>query len=123
MALDLTNLATRQVNTRSSISSGVGWRRVTVRMTSVSRRSASCTRSPPLTRLKSIRWTASEAQSPHSRRRTFFLAATAREAADETRGATITSTNWRSTMVRAVASSSSPLKAMMPPKADSGSVP
>jgi len=34
----------------------------------------------------------------------------------------ITSTNWRSTMVRAVSASSSRLKAMMPPKADSGSV-
>jgi hypothetical protein len=34
----------------------------------------------------------------------------------------MTSTNWRAAMALAVASSSSPLTAMMPPKADSGSV-
>ena len=37
-------------------------------------------------------------------------------------GAMITSTNWRSTMCEAVVTSSSRLKAMMPPKADSVSV-
>jgi hypothetical protein len=37
-------------------------------------------------------------------------------------GAMITSTNWRATMAAAVSPSSSRLKAMMPPKAEVGSV-
>ncbi|MNZ80668.1 hypothetical protein D3C78_993110 [compost metagenome] len=59
---------------------------------------------------------------PHSSRRTLALAATTSRASADTLGAMITSTNWRSTMALAVSPSSSRLKAMMPPKADSLSV-
>jgi hypothetical protein len=67
-------------------------------------------------------WATLPVHGPHSSRRTFFFAATAAEASGLTSGAMMTSTNWRSTMAAAVAPSSRPLKAMMPPKADSGSV-
>jgi hypothetical protein len=53
--------------------------------------------------------------------RTFFCGQ-ALAAASLTAGATITSTNWRSTMAAAVCRRARRLKAMMPPKADSGSV-
>ncbi|MBK7519632.1 MAG: hypothetical protein IPI75_05730 [Gammaproteobacteria bacterium] len=50
------------------------------------------------------------------------MLATAATAAGLAVGAMITSTNWRSTISAAVSASSSRLKAMMPPKADSVSV-
>ena len=60
--------------------------------------------------------------SPHASRRTFSFFATSAAAAALTTGAMITSTNCRSTILAAVAVSSSRLNAMMPPKADSESV-
>jgi hypothetical protein len=72
--------------------------------------------------LKSRRLPGVAGHWPHSSTRTFFLAAAISTAAALTFGAMMTSTNWRSTMVFIVSASSSPLKAMMPPKADSGSV-
>ena len=50
------------------------------------------------------------------------MAATICAAASETLGAIITSTNWRETIASAVSASSSRLKAIIPPKAEVGSV-
>ncbi|MNC51904.1 hypothetical protein D3C75_1012210 [compost metagenome] len=124
MALDLTNLATFQANTRSWISCSVGARLVTIFRSSavIMPISRLCTSRPPLTRLKSQPAARSAGHSPHSSRRTFCLAATTSRAAWEIFGAMITSTNWRSTIALAVSPSSSRLKAMMPPNADSVSV-
>ncbi|MOA25856.1 hypothetical protein D3C78_1466070 [compost metagenome] len=124
MALDLTNLATFQAKIRSWISCSLGARWVTtLRSASVIMpMSRLCTSRPPLTRLKSQPAARSAGHSPHSSRRTLAFAATTSRAAAETFGAMITSTNWRSTMALAVSPSSSRLKAMMPPNADSVSV-
>ncbi|MNT12301.1 hypothetical protein D3C72_1472240 [compost metagenome] len=121
MALDLTNLATRQANIRSSISFGVGWRRVTTRSSDGCTFLASglCTSRPPPTRLKSywlMPW-----PNGISSRRTFCLAANTARAPALNDGAISTSTNCFATAC-AAASSSSTLKAMMPPKAEVESV-
>jgi TRAP-type C4-dicarboxylate transport system permease large subunit len=50
------------------------------------------------------------------------LAASNAAASAATAGAAMTSTNWLAMMARAVAASSGRLHAMMPPKADVGSV-
>ena len=62
------------------------------------------------------------ARSPVSSKRMLSLAANSPRASLVTPGARITSTNWRSKMARAVEASNSRLNAMIPPKADVGSV-
>src|SRR5690606_18727729 len=121
MAFDFTNLATRQAKSRSASCACVGSISVTTRSSSAARlrESSVCTSSPPPTRLKS------NALPPGARgissRRTFCLAANTARAPSANPGAMSTSTNWRATSA-AVSASSGRLNAMMPPKAEVGSV-
>ncbi len=121
MVLLLTNLATRQANTRSSICCAVGCRRVTTFISAgwTAARSGVCTSRPPPTRLKSkslLDWPAGSTSS-----RTFCLAANTARAASSNAGAITTSTNCCATAC-AQPPSTGRLKAMMPPKAEVGSV-
>ena len=124
MALDLTYLQTIQANIRSSSSLLDGARRDTI-LTSMSSGvpgSRSCTSSPPAVLLRSQPPERSAGADAASSARTFFFAARASRAAGRMRGATTTSTICRSMMDRAGSASSGRLKAMIPPKADVGSV-
>src|SRR5690606_18303711 len=117
IALDLTNLATRQANSMSASWASVGEISVTTRSSSGARLRASsvCTSRPPPTRLKSK--ALPPGASGISSRRTFCLAAKTARAPSAKPGAISTSTNWWATAAAASASSGR-LKAMMPPKAD-----
>src|SRR5688572_22697226 len=124
IAFDFTYLHTRQANHRSAYCVGVGFFSVTTLNVSgcASAVSRLCTSSPPTT----LRYSSSVGQSfdsgPVISTRTFCLAASTAPAATDTDGAAMTSTNCRSVIAFAVSSSSSRLNAMMPPKADVGSV-
>src|SRR5471032_1485693 len=121
MAFDLTYLATRQANIRSCNCCWVGCSLVTTLRSPISTffASADCTSRPPPTRLKSIALT--PWPSGISSRRTFCLADRICLASAENDGAISTSTNSLASSV-AAAAPTSVLKAMMPPKADVGSV-
>ncbi len=124
MALLLTNLATFHANIRSTICAAVGCTLVTIFSSDCAtlRASEDCSSTPPPTRFRSyafIAWPPSG--SATSSTRTFCLAAKMVRASGVTDGAITTSTNWRAT-ASAAAPSSVRLKAMMPPKAEVGSV-
>ena len=123
MAFDFTYLQTCQANSRSSSSVAEGARFVTTLSPSRATMPVSrpCSSRPPF-RLRISTRVLPGASPPVTSRRTFSFRAQASRASGSTEGATITSTNCRSTMVRAVSPSSGRLKAMMPPKAEVGSV-
>ena len=135
MALDLTYLATFQANSRSCNWAAVGCTWVTTRISaSVSSwLSAVCIKRPEPMRLTSTALRPrSQALVPRAAppkakgkaicsTRTLGLRAKVCSASGLKDGAISTSTNWALTCW-AVAPSSSQLKAMMPPKADVGSV-
>ena len=125
MALLLTKRATVQANSRSAVCAGVGCRVVTTlrSLAPTSWLSAVWIRSPEPTRLRSC------ALRPRARRpagaicstRMLAFAAKTASASALYDGAISTSTNCLATC-SAQARSTSPLKAMMPPKAEVGSV-
>ena len=124
MALDFTNLATRQANSRSSTCAAVGAFRVTTRNSPAATILASgvCTRNPPPTRLKSqAAFFARGAGNAISSTRTLTFRLIAASASSVNPGAISTSRNCAAT-VSTVAASIGRLKAMMPPNADTGSV-
>ena len=121
IAFDFTNLATRQAKSRSESCDSEGARRVTTFSSARSRlrSSGDCTNRPAPTRLRSMRF---ELRARGiSRTRTFCLAANTWRAASSKAGAITTSTNCPATSA-AVGPSIGWLKAMMPPKAEVGSV-
>ena len=121
IALDFTNFATRHANIMSCISLGVGSRLLTTRISFSSTFFASgdCTSKPPPTRLKSKVLNA--VPRGISKRRTFCLAAKMDFASSLKLGAINTSTNCLEIASAAVPSQGT-LKAMIPPKAELGSV-
>ena len=132
IALDFTYLATRQANIRSSSCCGVGARLVATLSSSrrSSRLSEVCISMPEPTRFTSIALRpraqsvapfGSTPASEISSTRTFGLARNTSSASGEYAGAIRTSTNCLATCA-AAAPSSVWLNAMMPPKADVGSV-
>ena len=132
MAFDFTYMATRQAKVRSVISCAVGARFVTTlrRPSSDSGSSAVWISRPEPTRFTSCRLRpraqavaafGSTPSSGISSTRTLALAASSFSASAVKAGAISTSTNWPLT-ASAVAASTGVLKAMMPPKAEVGSV-
>ena len=123
IAFDLTYFTTVHANNMSWICPGVGAFSVTTLRSSAVMRPMSvfCTNSPPETFLKSKPLTDSP-RSPVLSTRTFFFSASTAAASSSMIGATMTSTNWRSIIALAAAASSGRLKAIIPPKADVGSV-
>ena len=121
IALDLTNFATRHANIMSCISLGVGRRLLTTRISFSSTFFASgdWTSKPPPTRLKSKVLNA--VPKGISKRRTFCLVEKIAFASSLKPGAINTSTNCLET-ASAAAPSQTTLKAMIPPKAELGSV-
>ena len=101
----------------------LGWRFVTIFRSFIATMPSSrvCTSRPPFTLRYSWRRCVG-AIGPVASTRTFSLRAQIARASASTSGAMINSTNWRSTIARAVAASSVRLNAMMPPNADVGSV-
>ena len=81
--------------------------------------SRDCSSRPPF-RLRISKRVLLGARPPVTSSRTFSFLAQASRASGSAAGATITSTNCRSTIARAVSPSSGRLNAMMPPKAEVG---
>ena len=121
MALDLTNLATRQANIISASSVGVGWRFETTHNSDCATflKSGDCTNKPPPTRF------ISNALNPRPRgissKRTFCLLAKIAFASAVKLGAIKTSTNCLE-IASAIGPSQATFNAMIPPKAELGSV-